>query len=114
MIAMKVYCLNRTLVGVVDKLSSSQLLDFIRSEGKDDLLCYLLALRYSMPMIKCLNMPNMPFCSICMPIGWNGLSMPTEGCSVHMPIVIINYKVRGVKQDSVLYMMQIILYTHFY
>ena len=39
--------------------------------------------------------------SMHMPINWNGLSMPTEGCSVHMPIVIINFKVRGVKQDSV-------------
>ena len=39
----------------------------------------------------------MPFCSVDMPVGWNGLSMPPEGCSVHMPIVIINFKVRGVK-----------------
>ena len=31
-----------------------------------------------------------------MPIGWNRLSMPTEGCSVCMSIVIINFKVRGV------------------
>ena len=37
-------------------------------------------------------------CSIHMHIGWNGLSMPTEGCSVHMPIVITNFKLRGVKQ----------------
>ena len=37
--------------------------------------------------------------------------MPTEGCSVHMPIVITNFKVRGVKQDSVLYVIKIIL-TH--
>ena len=21
---------------------------------------------------------------MCMPVGWNGLSMPTEGCSVHI------------------------------
>ena len=27
-------------------------------------------------------MPSMPYCSMCMPIGWNGLSMPTEVCSV--------------------------------
>ena len=46
-----------------------------------------------------------------MSIGWNGLSMPTEGWSVCMPIVITNFKVRGVKQDSVPYMMKIIL-TH--
>ena len=32
-----------------------------------------------------------------MHIGWNGLSMPTEGCSVCMPIVIINFEVSGVK-----------------
>ena len=36
-------------------------------------------------------------CSMQMPIGWNGLSMTTEGCSVHMPIVIINVKVCFVK-----------------
>ena len=35
----------------------------------------------------------------------------TEGCSVHMPIVITNFKVRGVKQDFVPYMMKVIL-TH--
>ena len=39
----------------------------------------------------------MPYDSMQIPIGWNGLSMPTKGCSVHMPIVIINFKVRGVR-----------------
>ena len=53
----------------------------------------------------------MSYCSMCMPIGCNGLNMPTEGCSVHVPIVISNIKVRDVKQDSVLYMIKIIL-TH--
>ena len=53
----------------------------------------------------------MPYCSMHMPIGWNGLSMPTEGCSVHMPIVITNFKVRSVKQESVPYIMKVIL-TH--
>ena len=53
----------------------------------------------------------MPYCSVCMPIGWNGLNMPTEGCSVCMPIVITNFKVRGVKQDSVQYMMMVVV-TH--
>ena len=53
----------------------------------------------------------MPSCSMHMPIGWNGLSMPTKGCSVHMPITITNFKLRGVEQDSVPYMMKIIL-TH--
>ena len=37
--------------------------------------------------------------------------MHTEGCSVCIPIVITNFKVRGVKKDSVPYMMKIIL-TH--
>ena len=43
----------------------------------------------------------MPYYSVHMPIGWNGLSMSTEGCFVYMPIVITNIKLRGVKQDSV-------------
>ena len=34
------------------------------------------------------SMPSMPYGSMQMPIGWNELSMPTEGCSLHMPIVI--------------------------
>ena len=53
----------------------------------------------------------MPCSSMHMPIAWNGLNMATEGCSVCMPIVIINFKVRGVKQDSVPYMTKVIL-TH--
>ena len=56
-------------------------------------------------------MASMPYGSMQMPFGWNGLSMPTEVCSVCMPIVIINFKVRGIKKDSALYMMEIIL-TH--
>ena len=56
-------------------------------------------------------MPNMPYSSMHMPTGWNGLNMPTEGCSVHMPIIITNFRVRGVEQDSVPYMMKVIL-TH--
>ena len=51
----------------------------------------------------------MPSCSVFMSIGWNGLRMPTEGCSVHIPINITNFKVRGVEQDSVQYMMKVIL-----
>ena len=39
----------------------------------------------------------MPYGSMQMPTGWNGLIMPTEGCSVCMSIVIINFKVMGVK-----------------
>ena len=53
----------------------------------------------------------MSYCFKCMHTGWNGLSMPTEGCSVHILIVITNFKVRGVKQDSVQCMMKVIL-TH--
>ena len=37
--------------------------------------------------------------------------MPTDGCSVHMPIIIINFKLRGTEQNSVQYMMTVIL-TH--
>ena len=44
-------------------------------------------------------------------IGLEGLSMPTDGCSVCMPIIIVNSKLKGAKQDSVLYMMKIML-TH--
>ena len=51
-------------------------------------------------------MASMPYCSICMPVGWQGLGMPTDGSSVCTPIVIINSKLRGTEQDSVPYMMQ--------
>ena len=64
-----------------------------------------------MHMLRCLSMLSMPYSSMHMPIGWNGLSMPTEGCTVCMSTVIINFKVRGVKQGSVPYMMKVIL-TH--
>ena len=39
------------------------------------------------------------------------LSMPTDVCAVHMPIVIINSKLRVVEQNSVPYMLKVIL-TH--
>ena len=55
-------------------------------------------------------MPSMPYSSMHMPVGWNGLSMSNEGCSVCMPIIITNFKVRGVEQDSVPYMM--VIFTH--
>ena len=35
--------------------------------------------------------------------------MPTDGCSVCMPIIIVNSKLSGAKQDSVPYMMKVIL-----
>ena len=48
-------------------------------------------------MFSIQSMSNMPYGSMWIPIGWNGLSMPTEGCSMGMPIVIIKFKVRDVK-----------------
>ena len=48
-------------------------------------------------------------CSLHMPIGWEGLNMPADGCSVHMPIIITNSKLRGAEQDSVPYMMKVVL-----
>ena len=51
------------------------------------------------------------YCSMHMPMGWEGLSMPTDGCSVCIPIIIINSKLRGAKQHSVQYMVKVIL-TH--
>ena len=85
--------LNRTPVGIVDKLSSRQLLDFIRSKGKGDSLCLILVLRCSIHMLRCLNMPSMP-CS-----------------SMYMPIIITNSKLRGGEQDSDPYMIRVTL-TH--
>ena len=46
-------------------------------------------------------MPSILYASMCMPIGGEGLSMPTDGCSVHMPIIIIDSKLRGAEQDPV-------------
>ena len=37
--------------------------------------------------------------------------MPTDGCSVCMPVIIINSKPRDAEKDSVPYMMKVIL-TH--
>ena len=93
---------NRIPIGIVDKLSSRQLLDFIRSEGKGEFLPLILVLRCSMHMFRCLSMPSMPYFSAQMPIKWKGLSMPPDRCSVCMSIVIINCKLRGTEQDSVL------------
>ena len=64
-----------------------------------------------MHMHRWMSMPSMTYCSMCMSIGWNGLSLHTDGCSVWMPVIIINFKPRGVEQDSVPYMMKVIL-TH--
>ena len=43
-----------------------------------------------------------------MPIGWEGLSMPTDGYFVCINFVIINCKLKGAGQDSVPYMMEVI------
>ena len=37
------------------------------------------------------------YCSMHMPIGWEGLSMPTDVCSVHMSIMFVNSKLWGAK-----------------
>ena len=42
-------------------------------------------------------MPKMFNCSMHMPIGLEGLSMPTDGCTVCMPIMFVNSKLWGVK-----------------
>ena len=47
-----------------------------------------------MCMLWIQSMPSRPYGSMHMHFGWNVLSMPTEGCSVCIPIVIINFKVR--------------------
>ena len=44
-----------------------------------------------------------------MPIGWNGLCMPANACSVHTPIGRVYSKMVGVKKDSVPYMIKIVL-----
>ena len=44
--------------------------------------------------------------SMPIPIGWKGQSMPTDGCSVCMPI---NSKFLGAINDSVPYMVKVIL-----
>ena len=38
----------------------------------------------------------MPYSSMFMPIGWNGLNMPLEEYSMSMPIIITNIKFRVV------------------
>ena len=48
-----------------------------------------------MCMLRCLSMPSIPYRSMHMPIGWNGLSMPTDGIFVCMPIIITNFKLMG-------------------
>ena len=64
-----------------------------------------------MYMLRCLSIPSMPYCSMHMPTGWDRLSTPTDRCFVCMTIIITNSKIRGAEQDSVPYMMKVIL-TH--
>ena len=47
------------------------------------------------------SMSKMIYCFIHMCIGWDGLSKPTNGCSVYMPIMFVNSK--GAKLHSVPY-----------
>ena len=56
-------------------------------------------------------MPRMFHCSVHMSIALEGLSMPTDGCSVCIPIIIINSMHGGAEQDYVPYMVKVIL-TH--
>ena len=39
-----------------------------------------------------LSMPKIIYCPVHMTIGGKGLSMPTDGCTVCMLIMFINYK----------------------
>ena len=43
-------------------------------------------------MLRIQSMPSMPSSSMQMFIGWNGLIMPANECSVCMPIGIINFR----------------------
>ena len=63
-----------------------------------------------MHILRCLSMPSMPYCSMHMPVDWNGLCMPSEVCSTCIPILITNFMVRHVEQTSVSYMMKVILW----
>ena len=46
------------------------------------------------------SMPRMPYDYVQVPIGWNGMNMPTIMC-VPMYIGRVYFKARGVKKDSV-------------
>ena len=48
----------------------------------------------------------MPYVYLWMPIGWNGLGMPTIMC-VHIPFGRVYFKARGVKKVSVPYMLEV-------
>ena len=39
-----------------------------------------------------MSMPKVFYCSVHMPMGWEGLSIPTDGCSLYMPIMFVNSK----------------------
>ena len=57
-----------------------------------------------------LSMPMVFYFSIHMPIGWEGLSMPTDGCSLCVPISLLILST-GVLNRTVPYMAKVIL-TH--
>ena len=58
-----------------------------------------------------LNIPRMFYCSKHMAVRWDSLNISNDGCSAYMSIIMINSKFCGVKWDSVLYMVKVIL-TH--
>ena len=51
----------------------------------------------------------MPSCSMNMPFGWNGLSMPTDGCLCACPLSLLILSSGLLEQDSVPYMMNVIM-----
>ena len=57
-----------------------------------------------MPWIQ--SMPRMPYLYLHMPIGWIGLGMPTIMC-VYIPFDRVYFKPRGVKKDSVPYVIEV-------
>ena len=61
-----------------------------------------------MCMLRSLQMSSMPYCSMHMPIGWNGLTMPTEGCFVACPLSLLTLR-SGVLNRTLSYMMKVIL-----
>ena len=78
---------------------------------KNKLLCLIWVLGCFMCMLRwgcSLCMPRMFYCSMHRLIGWEGLSMVIDGCSVHIPIIIINSKLWSAKQDSVPYTVKVI------
>ena len=103
--------LNTTPVGIVGKLSSRQLLDFIRSEGKGNLLDLILVLRcpYVHAQMSEHAQYALLFYAHAYWLEWTD--------HVHSWVLCVHahyhyyFKLRGAEQDSVPYMMKVIL-TH--